>query len=139
MPPEREAIVIGGGQAGLAMSYYLSEVNCDHIVLERDRIGERWRSEKWDSFTLVTPNWMNRLPGFPYQGTDPDGFLTRDEVVAYLEEYVEYFDPPVRCVSRRRPSGGTGQASRLRPPPAHTRQPTSWWPPGRSNDQESQT
>lgn len=97
MPPKRAAVVIGGGQAGLAVSYHLTAADCDHVVLERDRIGERWRSEKWDSFTLVTPNWMNRLPGFPYDGDDPDGFLTRGEVVAYLEAYVDHFDPPVRC------------------------------------------
>ena len=88
--------VIGGGQAGLATSYYLTEAGCDHVVLERDRIGERWRSEKWDSFTLVTPNWMTGLPGFPYEGDDPDGFLSREEVVAYLEAYVDRFDPPLQ-------------------------------------------
>jgi putative flavoprotein involved in K+ transport len=92
-----DALVIGGGQAGLAASYHLTEADCEHVVLERDRVGERWRSEKWDSFTLVTPNWMNRLPGFPYRGDDPDGFLTREQVVAYLEDYVDHFDPPLRC------------------------------------------
>jgi putative flavoprotein involved in K+ transport len=97
MPPEREALVIGGGQAGLAVSYHLTVADCDHVVLERDRVGERWRSERWDSFTLVTPNWMNRLPGFPYRGDDPDGFLTREQVVTYLEDYVAHFDPPLRC------------------------------------------
>lgn len=97
MASTRSAVVIGGGQAGLAVSYHLTRADCDHVVLERDRIGERWRSEKWDSFTLVTPNWLNRLPGFAYQGDEPDGFLTREEVVTYLEDYVDHFDPPVRC------------------------------------------
>lgn len=116
MPPQTTALVIGGGQAGLATSYHLTEAGCDHVVLERDRIGERWRSEKWDSFTLVTPNWMNRLPGFPYQGDDPDGFLTRGQVVEYLEAYVDHFDPPLRCgveatAVRRNGSGFTVETS----------------------------
>lgn len=93
----RVDVVVGGGQAGLATSYYLTRAGIDHVVLERDRIGERWRSERWDSFTLVTPNWATRLPGFPYEGDDPDGFSTREEVIEYLEAYVDHFDPPVRC------------------------------------------
>ena len=91
-----DIVVIGAGQAGLATSYYLTEAGCNHVVLERDRVGERWRSERWDSFTLVTPNVMSRLPGFPYEGDDSDGFLTRDEVVEYLDAYVDRFDPPLR-------------------------------------------
>ena len=66
------------------------------MVLECGRVGESWRSRRWDSFTLVTPNWTLQLPGFPYQGSDPDGFLLRDEVVAYLERYVDLFHPPLR-------------------------------------------
>lgn len=95
MTTHRDVIVIGAGQAGLATSYYLTEAGCDHLVIERGRVGERWRSERWDSFTLVTPNVMSGLPGFPYEGDDPDGFLTCDEVVAYLEAYVDRFDPPL--------------------------------------------
>ena len=96
MTEYHDVVVIGAGQAGLATSYYLTEAGCDHVVLERDRVGERWRSERWDSFTLVTPNVMSRLPGFPYEGDDPDGFLARDEVVEYLEAFVDRFDPPLR-------------------------------------------
>ena len=96
MAEHRDVVVIGAGQAGLATSYYLTDAGCDHVVLERDRVGERWRSERWDSFTLVTPNLLTRLPGFPYEGDDPDGFLTRDEVVEYLDAYVDRFDPPLR-------------------------------------------
>jgi putative flavoprotein involved in K+ transport len=96
MATHRDCVVIGAGQAGLATSYYLTEAGCDHVVLERDRVGERWRSERWDSFTLVTPNLMSSLPSFPYEGDDPDGFLTRNEVVAYLEAYVDRFDPPLK-------------------------------------------
>jgi putative flavoprotein involved in K+ transport len=78
------------------MSYLLTQQERDHIVLEKNqRIGESWR-KRWDSFTLVTPNWQLQLPGFPYQGDEPDGFLTRDEVVDYLEAYADHFDPPLR-------------------------------------------
>ena len=92
----RECVIIGGGQAGLAMSYLLTQQGRDHVVLEKgQRVGESWRG-RWDSFTLVTPNWQLQLPGHPYQGEDPEGFLARDEVVHYLEEYAAMFDPPLR-------------------------------------------
>ena len=89
-------VVVGGSQAGLAVSYYLTQANRAHIVLEQDRIGSSWTSKRWDSFTLVTPNWMNQLPGHPYNGPDPDGFLSRSEIVAYLEQYASSFDAPIR-------------------------------------------
>ena len=91
-----DTVVVGAGQAGLAVSYYLTQQKRDHIVLEKQRVGESWRSAKWDSFTLVTPNWTLRLPGFEYQGEKPDDFLPRDQVVRYLEDYVQLFNPPVR-------------------------------------------
>lgn len=91
-----ETIIVGAGQAGLAISYYLTQRKRDHVLLERRSIGEAWRSEKWDSFTLVSPNWTLQLPGFAYAGDDPDGFLTRDAVVQYLEDYARLFNPPVR-------------------------------------------
>ena len=92
----RNTIIIGGGQSGLAMSYLLTQQNHDHIILEKQQqIGETWRS-RWDSFTLVTPNRQLQLPGYPYQGDEPDGFLRRDEVVEYLDEYAARFDPPLR-------------------------------------------
>ena len=69
--------VIGAGQAGLAISYYLTQQARPHVVLEKDRqVGSAWRHGRWDSFTLLTPNWTVRLPGFPYRGDDPDGFMT---------------------------------------------------------------
>ena len=91
-----DTIIIGAGQAGLAASYYLTEQRREHVVLERSRIGESWRTGRWDSFTLVTPNWTVQLPGFPYAGSEPDGFMPRDEVVAHLEAYARSFNAPVR-------------------------------------------
>ena len=92
-----EVVIIGGGQAGLALSYYLTQQGRTHLVLEQGRVGETWRSGRWDSFTLVTPNWMTQLPGFPYQGDDPDGFLPREDIVAYLEQYAASFHAPLQC------------------------------------------
>lgn len=89
-------VVVGAGQAGLSMSWHLKARGIDHVVLERERFGYEWRSARWDTFCLVTPNWQCRLPGFPYDGPDPDGFMLKDEVVAYLERYVASFDPPLR-------------------------------------------
>jgi putative flavoprotein involved in K+ transport len=79
-------VVIGGGQAGLAVSHELSVLGVEHVVLERNRVAETWR-RRWDSFRLVTPNWTLDLPGAPYAGDDPDGFVPRDEIVDYLERY----------------------------------------------------
>ncbi len=71
-----DTIIIGGGQAGLAMSRCLTDEGIDHVVLERGRVAERWRSERWDSLRLLSPKWHSRLPGFSYQGDDRDGFMT---------------------------------------------------------------
>ncbi|HSK40491.1 MAG TPA: NAD(P)-binding domain-containing protein, partial [Arenibaculum sp.] len=90
-----QVVVIGGGQAGLAMSHCLDRHGIDHVVLERGRIGERWRGERWDSLRLLTPNWMSRLPGFSYRGSDPDGYMTMPEVVRYLEDYARHSAAPV--------------------------------------------
>lgn len=89
-------VIIGGGQAGLAMSYCLQERNIDHLVLEKHRVGYSWRSLRWDSFCLVTPNWQCVLPGYSYSGNDPDGFMNRDEIVEFLENYAASFNPPIR-------------------------------------------
>jgi putative flavoprotein involved in K+ transport len=104
-------VLNGGGQAGLAMSRCLADRNIDHVVLERGDVAERWRSERWESLRLLTPNWMSRLPGFAYDGADPDGYMTMGEVVRYFERYAAAFDAPVErrtavlAVSRR-PDGG---------------------------------
>src|SRR4051794_40759380 len=90
-----DTAVVGGGQAGLAVSHELTEAGGDHVVLEKGRVGETWRG-RWDSFCLVTPNWSLQLPGGHYDGDDPDGFMPRDDIVAYLERYAESFGAPVR-------------------------------------------
>ncbi|SEC57699.1 putative flavoprotein involved in K+ transport [Streptomyces sp. 3213] len=87
--------VIGGGQAGLSISHGLRERGVGHVVVEANRVGHEWRERRWDSFCLVTPNWQCRLPGHPYAGSDPNGFMVRDEIVRYLEEYVTAFRPPL--------------------------------------------
>src|SRR5688572_7291423 len=90
-----DVVIVGGGQAGLAMSRCLVDAGIDHIVLERGRIAERWRSERWDSLRLLTPNWQTRLPGFRYSGPDPDGFMTAGEVAMHLERYASSLAAPV--------------------------------------------
>src|SRR5712692_1776185 len=97
MTEQVEVVIIGGGQAGLALSYYLTRQGRTHVVLEQGQVGETWRSGRWDSFTLNTPNWMTRLPGLPYQGDNPDGFLPREDIVAYLEQYAASFHAPLQC------------------------------------------
>ncbi|HKO22620.1 MAG TPA: NAD(P)-binding domain-containing protein, partial [Candidatus Eisenbacteria bacterium] len=96
MPRTSETIVIGAGQAGLSTSYFLNARGREHIVLERGRIGETWRSERWDGFYLNTPNWCHRLPGFHYTGPKPDAFGALPEVIAYLEDYARSYRAPVR-------------------------------------------
>jgi putative flavoprotein involved in K+ transport len=91
-----DTVVIGGGQAGLSTSYLLSRHGRDHVVLEQGRIGETWRTQRWDGFRLNTPNHWLRLPGHEYAGDDPDAFLTRDDTVAYLERYAESARVPLR-------------------------------------------
>ncbi|QRP48061.1 MSMEG_0569 family flavin-dependent oxidoreductase [Amycolatopsis sp. FDAARGOS 1241] len=91
----RPVIVVGGGQAGLSMSRCLAGAGVEHVVLERERAGHEWSARRWDSFCLVTPNWQCRLPGFPYPGDDPDGFMVRDEIVEYLQQYKNSFDVPL--------------------------------------------
>jgi putative flavoprotein involved in K+ transport len=90
-----DTVIIGGGQAGLAMSRCLWERGVKHVVLERGRVGERWRSERWDSLRLLTPNWQSRLPHWHYEGDDPDGYMTTQELIEHLESYARSFNAPV--------------------------------------------
>lgn len=109
-------VIVGGGQAGLATSYCLTQRGIEHVIVEKHRIGEAWRSQRWDTFCLVTPNWQCRLPGFSYvgeyDGDDPHGFMEREKIVRYIEAYAAMFEPPVRegvAVERvRRDEAGDG-------------------------------
>lgn len=106
-------LVIGGGQAGLATSYWLSQAGLQHLVLERQaRLGGSWH-DRWDSFCLVAPNYTLLLPGMPYAGPDPNGFMPRDEVVRYVQDYAERTAAPVRlgsAVSRLAAANGGFEA-----------------------------
>lgn len=88
-------VIIGGGHSGLAMSKRLSDSGIDHVVLERREVADSWRTQRWDSFTLLTPNWQTGLPGHGYDGDDPDGFMTRSEIVDFMQTYAEAIDAPV--------------------------------------------
>ncbi len=105
-----DTLVIGGGQAGLTMSHRLKQRGLGHLVLERGRIAERWRSERWDGLMFQFPNWSVRLPEFAFPHHDPDGFSATADIIAFIEDYAAYVTPPIRCgveVSRlRRDAGG---------------------------------
>ncbi|HXK17999.1 MAG TPA: MSMEG_0570 family nitrogen starvation response protein, partial [Polyangiaceae bacterium] len=111
-PEHFAVVVVGGGQAGLSMSYLLKQRGVSHVVLEGKRIASAWRSERWDTFCLVTPNWQCRLPGHAYTGDDPHGFMGKDEIVAYVESYASRYELPVRegvqVKSVRRAESGAG-------------------------------
>lgn len=92
-----ETVIIGGGHAGLTMSYFLSQRGLEHVVLERGRVGERWISERWDSFHFQFPNSTIELPGYKYQTDDLDGFVPGREIVRFIQEYADYIKAPVRC------------------------------------------
>jgi putative flavoprotein involved in K+ transport len=93
--PTTNTVIIGAGQAGLAASRCPADRGHDHVVLERGRIGHRWRTETWDSLHLLTPNWMNELPGRRYRGADPDGFTSATAFADHLADYVRSFAAPV--------------------------------------------
>jgi putative flavoprotein involved in K+ transport len=90
-----DTVVIGAGHAGLAVSRLLTAAGRDHVVIDRGRVAERWRTERWDSLHLLTPNWMTRLPGWYYGGSDEDGFMSAGRFVEYLERYAESFGAPL--------------------------------------------
>ncbi|WBP92675.1 MSMEG_0569 family flavin-dependent oxidoreductase [Mycolicibacterium neoaurum] len=93
-------VVVGAGQAGLSVSWYLGRAGIEHLVLEAATPVHAWSDSRWDNFTLVTPNWHCRLPGYSYSGPDPDGFMTRDQVVEWLNGWLATFTPPLRTHTR---------------------------------------
>ena len=100
MTEQIDTIIVGGGQGGLSTSYHLKQQGREHVILEQsDQSAIAWRN-RWDSFTLITPNWMIRLPGAEYQGDEPEGFTVRDGVIAYFEEYIKQFELPIRYGTR---------------------------------------
>lgn len=91
-----DTVIVGGGQAGLAMSHQLRRRGCEHVVLERARVAERWRTERWDSLRFQFPNWSIELPGLRYDHADRDAYAHKDEVLAFLEMYCARIDAPIR-------------------------------------------
>src|SRR5271169_1676492 len=92
-----DTVVVGGGQAGLAMSYHLKQSGRDHVILERGRAAQSWRSERWDSLMFQFPTSSIRLPGFSFETNDPDGYVPKDEIVRFIERYAALIDAPLRC------------------------------------------
>jgi putative flavoprotein involved in K+ transport len=98
MPVEQvETLIIGGGQAGLTMSHRLKQRGLAHLVLERHRIAERWRSERWDGLKFQFPNWSVRLPDFPFPHSDPDAFASTGDILDFITAYADFVAPPLRC------------------------------------------
>ncbi len=106
-----DVVVIGAGQAGLATSYHLTQRGIEHTVLDREGVGASWANRRWDSFAINAPNWSFRLPGYTYDGPDPDGFMLRDELVAEFQKYAALIKAPIQApveVSRLRKAAGGG-------------------------------
>jgi putative flavoprotein involved in K+ transport len=111
--PHHSVAIVGGGQAGLSLSHYLTERSIDHVVFEKHRAMHVWRNQRWDSFCLVTPNWQCRLPGHEYRGSDPHGFMRKDEIIDYLDGFKAAVNAPLRegvAVRRVSPQGQGGFA-----------------------------
>lgn len=94
-PIHHQVVIIGGGQAGLSLSWYMTKEGIDHVVLERDVAFHAWKHQRWDTFCLVTPNWQCQLPGYHYPGNEPNGFMVKDEIVRFVEDFKGAFNPPV--------------------------------------------
>lgn len=108
------AVIIGAGQCGLAMSWHLTRHGIDHVILERGEVANAWKTERWDSLRLLTPNWQSRLPGHCYEGDDPDGFMTMAETARYLQSYAKASGAPVltgHAVTRVEPRHGGYEVS----------------------------
>lgn len=95
-PAHYPVVIIGGGQAGLSLSWHMTQAGIEHVVLEREVAFHAWKNQRWDTFCLVTPNWQCRLPGYAYSGDDPHGFMVKSEIIEFVENFKAAFDPPVR-------------------------------------------
>src|SRR6266849_4258670 len=95
MTEKVDVAIVGGGQAGLATSWYLTQAGVEHVILEAGRVAETWRTRRWDSFCLVTPNWSVRLPGAPYAGPDPDGYMNLAQLIDHIQGWSDSFYAPV--------------------------------------------
>jgi putative flavoprotein involved in K+ transport len=107
--PKVTTVVIGAGHCGLAMSRCLADRSIDHVILERGETANSWRTQRWDSLRLLTPNWLTRLPGYSYRGVEPDGYMTAPQVVQLIDEYAGVTGAPVRTrttVTSVRPADG---------------------------------
>ena len=113
MPTHVPVIVVGGGQAGLSVSHCLQQHRVEHLVFEKRRALHTWRERRWDNFCLVTPNWQCQLPGWPYRGADPHGFMVKTDILAYLDGFLQHVKPPLRegvAVTRVAPRAAGGFA-----------------------------
>ena len=107
-----ETLIIGGGQAGLAMSHMLSQRGRSHLIVEQHRVGERSRTERWKGLRFQFPNWSVRLPDFPFRHSEPDGFAGADEILDFIRGYADFIAAPIRCgvavIALRRSEIGPG-------------------------------
>lgn len=94
LPSHVDVVIVGGGQSGLSMSYYLQKQGLSHFVIEKNNLVHSWKTARWDNFCLVTPNWQCHLPGWPYRGDDPHGFMKKAEIIDYLEGFVKHVNAP---------------------------------------------
>ena len=92
-----DTVVVGGGQAGLAMSHHVTRTALEHVVIERGQVAQSWRSERWDSLMFQFPNWSIQLPGYSYETDEPDAFAPKGELVRFMERYAALIDAPLRC------------------------------------------
>ena len=97
MNEQIDTAIIGGGHAGLIMSYYLSQLGREHIILERGQVAERWNSERWDSFCFQFPNWNLELPGYKYECDNLEAFASGREIVRFIQDYSNFIKAPTRC------------------------------------------
>jgi len=109
-----DVVIIGAGHSGLAMSRRLSERSIEHVILERGEVAHSWKTERWDSLRLLTPNWQSRLPGYRYQGPDPDGYMTVPEIIELIESYAEAVAAPVRAGTTVTSVRASGDGYRVR-------------------------